>query len=391
MTAPRTRNLLRARGAGEHARVEYIELFFDLVFVFAVTQLSHRLLPAPEPVAALETLFLLLAVWWVWMYTTWVTNWLDPQKLPVRFMLFALMALGLVLSAAIPEAFGARALPFALAYAAMQVGRSAFMVWGSGDQLVRARNFLRITIWLGAAGVLWVAGALLPAVLLPLWLAALAIEYAGPWARFAVPILGASPLDSWDVDPHHMAERCALFVIIALGESIILAGASFADLEWTPATIAAFAGAFVGTVAMWWIYFSIGQQVATRRFAAAEQVGPLARLAYTYFHLPIVAGIILSAAGAELVIAHPSGHTETGKALVLIGGAATYLVGNLLFKMAFWRRPPRSHVFGIVVLVLLGAIAASLPPVVLSAAIAVTLIGVAFVEHASLKGEGPAA
>lgn len=233
----------------------------------------------------------------------------------------------------------------------MQVGRSAFMVWGSGDQLVRARNFLRITIWLGAAGVLWVAGALLPAVLLPLWLAALAIEYAGPWARFAVPILGASPLDSWDVDPHHMAERCALFVIIALGESIILAGASFADLEWTPATIAAFAGAFVGTVAMWWIYFDSGSERAVQHFEHAADRGRVARLAYTYLHIPIIAGIVVCAVADELVLVHPE-HADNAGIAAILGGPFLYLLGNALFKWVTNQRrlPPFSHMVGLAVL-----------------------------------------
>lgn len=379
--------LLRPRRDGEHARVEYVELFFDLVFVFAITQLSHTLLHHLTPAGAAETGFLLLAVWWVWMYTTWVTNWLDPRRIPVRFMLFALMALGLVVSASIPQAFGDRALPFALAYAAMQVGRTVFMVLASrAAHPVRALNFTRIAIWLATAGIIWIAGAHAGHEWqVVLWVIALAIEYAGPWARFTVPVLGPSAVDSWDVDPHHMAERCGLFVIIALGESIIITGATFAGLAWTPDIVLAFASALVGALAMWWIYFSIGQEVATHRFADSANVGAMARLAYTYFHLPIVAGIILSAAGDELVIAHPHGHSEPGTILTVVGGAAIYLFGNILFKMAFWGRPPLSHMAGLLALVAAGLAGMALSPLALGLLVAAILVIVAAWEHHSLK------
>ncbi|MFZ1679782.1 MAG: low temperature requirement protein A, partial [Rhizobiaceae bacterium] len=352
MTDKPATDLLRSRANGEHARVEYIELFFDLVFVFAITQLSHTLLHHLSPAGVAETGFLLLAVWWVWMYTTWVTNWLDPRRIPVRFMLFALMALGLIVSASIPQAFADRALPFALAYVTMQVGRSVFMALASrAGHPARAVNFARIAIWLATAGVFWIAGALAGHEWqIILWGIALGIEYAGPWARFAVPVLGPSGLDSWDVDPHHMAERCGLFVIIALGESIIITGATFAGLAWTPDVVLAFASALIGALAMWWIYFSIGQEVATHRFAGSANVGGMARLAYTYFHLPIVAGIILAAAGDELVIAHPHGQSGMATILTVVGGAAIYLAGNILFKMAFWGRPPLSHLAGLAAL-----------------------------------------
>lgn len=382
-------NYLRQTAEGEHARVDYVELFFDLVFVFAVTQLSHGLIAHLDLKGALHTGFLLLAVWWVWMYTTWVTNWLDPARLPVRFLLLAMMGAGLLLSASIPDAFDARALPFAVAYVSMQVGRSLFMLWASlGHGQVRAENFTRITIWLATAGVLWVAGALAgPELRAVLWIAALAIEYAGPWAYFYVPGLGASALSSWDVDTHHLSERCGLFIIIALGESVLVTGATFADLEWTAPVVLAFAAAFTGTLAMWWIYFAIGQEFAAGRFAQAQDVGRLARLAYTYFHIPIVAGIILSAAGDELVLAHPEGHTELSTTLCVAGGAFVYLFGNTLFKMAFFGRPPFSHLGGMVLLAALMLLVGPLhlSPLALGIATAAILIAVATWEYFSLQ------
>lgn len=380
-------NVLRTRAEGQHARVEFIELFFDLVFVFAITQVSHALLHHLTPVGAFEAGFLLLAVWWVWMYTTWVTNWVDPLRVPVRFMLFALMAAGLVLSSSIPEAFASRALPFALAYVFMQVGRSLFMVWATRRHDERRyRNFFAISSWMLFSAVFWIAGALAPhALLIPLWCVALAIEYLGPIVRYWLPGRGAVDVASWDVDPHHMAERCGLFIIIVLGESILVTGATFAKLEWTLPIAAAMAAALATAITMWWIYFSVGQAIATMRFAKSGNVGKLARQAYTYFHLPIVAGIVLVAAGDELVLNHATGHADLATLLTVVGGPALFLAGNTLFKAAFYGRPPLSHLAGIGVLAVLGLAGAPLSPLALTLATTLILIGIAIWEHVSLK------
>src|ERR1700676_5535406 len=145
----------------QHSRVTYAELFFDLVFVFAVTQVSHTLLGRFTPLGALQTTLLFLAVWWVWVYTSWVTNWLNPEKTPVRALLFALMLGGLVLSTSIPKAFESRGLWFALVYSVMQVGRTVFLLASttSGQPLARL-NAVRILVWLAVAAIFWIAGGL---------------------------------------------------------------------------------------------------------------------------------------------------------------------------------------------------------------------------------------
>src|SRR5918996_3989777 len=152
--------MLRTRDGGEQ-RVTPLELFFDLVYVFAITQLSHLLLDHLTVGGVLETLFLLLAVWWAWVYTTWVTNWFDPDRLPVRLMLVALMLASLVMSVAIPDAFGERGLMFALAYVAIQVGRTAFVLIALGGTHQLSRNFQRVLSWYVASGALWILGGLL--------------------------------------------------------------------------------------------------------------------------------------------------------------------------------------------------------------------------------------
>ena len=122
-------NLGRARLEGEEANVEFVELFFDLVFVFAVTQISHLLLAHLTLLGAFQSAFLLLAIWWVWVFTSWVTNWMDPRRTTVKFLLFVLMLAGLVMSSSLPQAFEERGLTFAAAYVFMQIGRSLFMLW----------------------------------------------------------------------------------------------------------------------------------------------------------------------------------------------------------------------------------------------------------------------
>ncbi len=380
-------NLLRLRGSREDGRVTFVELFFDLVFVFAVTQLSHGLLRELTLVGLLHTTMLLFAVWWVWVYTAWATNWLDPQKGPVRLMLFALMLAGLLLSASIPEAFAGLGLAFAGAYACMQVGRALFLLWAfKGHSPGNFRNFQRITAWLAAAAAFWLAGGLASHELrLTLWLVGLAIEYAGPSAGYFVPGLGRSTTTDWDIAGGHMAERCGLFIIIALGESVLVTGATFAELEWNSATLAAFFSAFLGSVAMWWIYFNIGAEKASQMIAQSADPARLGRLSYTYLHIFIVAGIIVAAVADELVLAHPAGHTETATSAAVLGGPALYLLGNILFKRSVATWLPLSHLVGLAVLAALVPVAPHLMPLLLGAAASGVLFVVAIWETLSLR------
>ena len=382
-------SMLRERSAHGHARVTYVELFFDLVFVFAVTQVSHTLLKNFSPLGVLHITLLFLAVWWAWIYTSWVTNWLDPEQTPVRILLFLLMLAGLVLSTSLPAAFGARGLAFGLAFAAIQVGRSAFTLWliPASEPGLRM-NFVRILIWLCGSGMLWIAGGLAdPGTRLVLWGLALAIEYCGPAMRFRVPGLGASTIDDWNVEGGHMAERCALFIIIALGESVLVTGATFADLSWTAETIAAFVASFVGSIAMWWIYFHKGAEAGSERIAGADDPGRIARLAYTYFHMPIVAGIIVSAVADELVLAHPSGHTEFKTLLSAIGGPLLFLAGTLVFKWIIRGLWQLSHLVGIAALLLLAVAGREFSPLWLSSLSTIILVVVATWEAASLRSK----
>ena len=380
--------LLRPREGQGSARVTNIELFFDLVFVFAITQLSHTLLQHLDFEGAAHTLLLFLAVWWVWIFTSWITNWLDPEKVPVRLMLLALMLAGLVLSSSLPQAFASRGLAFAVAYVVMQVGRSLFTLWAVRHHSAAAfRNFVRISCWLGLAAPFWIIGGMHGGrTQWTHWSIALFIEYLAPLAFFWVPGLGRSRIDDWDVQGSHLAERCSLFVIIALGESILVTGATFAEMDWTTAALSAFVSAFLGSVAMWWIYFDTAADRASERISKANEPGRQARSAYTYLHLIIVAGIVVCAVADELTMAHPE-HADTGAIVAILGGPALYVLGNALFK---WntndrRGPPLSHLIGIVLFAGLALWGSQLTATTLGMATTAVLVVVAAWESASLR------
>lgn len=381
-------SLLRPRQPGTHGKVTNIELFFDLVFVYAVTQLSHTLLRDLSVLGAVHVLLLFLAVWWVWIFTGWVTNWLDPDRFAVRLLLLALMFAGLLLSVALPEAFDGHGLMFAGAYASMQVGRSLFMIWSlRHSPLASRQNFYRITLWLAVTGVLWVAGGLAEGeARLAWWIVALGIEYMGPAAYFYVPGLGGSNTREWDVEGGHIAERCSLFVMIALGESVVVMGSSFAEGLRTADLWFAFVMAFAGCVAMWWIYFDLGVERGSRSIRESSDPGRTARLGYTYLHLLIVAGIVACAVGDELSLAHPRAIAQTAQIAVLLGGPALYLLGNALFKKTVNHTNfPLSHLVGLALLAALAWPAPAWPVMALSAATTLVLVGVALWETLSLR------
>lgn len=350
---------LRRRDGGE-ARVTYEELFFDLVYVFAVTQLSHYLLGHLTPIGALQTLLLWFAVWLGWQYTCWVTNWFDPKAAPVRLLLFGVMLAGLVMSAAIPGAFAERGPVFAAAFVAIQVGRSLFVCFLLPRQHPLAANFRRILGWNCIAALFWIAGAINAGTTrMACWALAVACEYASPMFGFRLPGMGRSRTADWTIEGGHLAERCQLFVIMALGESILLIGDTFAQTH-TLASLStvAFLSAFAGSLAMWWLYFDTSSEDGSHVIAHSDDPGRLGAY-FHYVHVLVVGGIIVTAVGNELVIAHPHGHADLAGALVMIGAPIAYLLGNGLYKRVVYGAFPMSHVAGLVATAALaGAVAA---------------------------------
>lgn len=372
---------------GEEGRVGFAELFFDLVFVFAITQVSHHLLHHFTLHGALEAGLMFLAVWWVWIYTTWVLNRLDPEAFRVRMLLFVLMLLGLFLSMAIPKAFAERGMVFALAFVAMQLGRSLFVLWHSGAETQVRATYARISLWFVASALFWIAGALLEGeARLAVWGVALLIEYLGPIANYRVPGLGRDASQNWAVKGGHMAERCGLFVIICLGETLLVSGATFAEMDWTGPGVRAFVWSVVLSIAMWWVYFHIGHHRGAHQIETSADPGRVARLSFTYAHIPIVAGVVLSAVGCERVIAHPDHAGYPGDILTLMGGNLLFLAGNGWFKQLSGKWFPLSHLVGIGLSLAVAVAGFWLHLEVTIALAALVLIGVAFWEDRSLHG-----
>jgi low temperature requirement protein LtrA len=386
------RSLMRVRGEGT-ARVTNVELFFDLVYVFAVTQLSHYLLDHLSLTGALQGALLLAMVWLLWVYTVWVTNWLDPERIPVRLMLLGLMLVSLAMSAALPTAFGDSGLLIGLAYAVMQIGRSVFTVWALRGQAL-LRNFQRILAWCCVSGVLAIGGGLTPSVPVraTLWLLAVGVDLLGGVTGFYTPGLGQSTTMEWNIEGGHFAERCQAFILIALGESIVVTGATLAGLLGPrgalssphadrPATIAAFAVAFIGSAALWWLYFDRSAEEGAQLIAHSADPGRLGRSAYHFIHPIMVAGIIVVAAADDVVLIRPDAVGVGSTSWLILGGAGLYVAGLLAFKLTVWGRLSWQRVAALAALVLLGFVAPHVSAVVLSGCAAAVVIGVVVADY----------
>ena len=371
------RGLLFGEQGSREARVEPIELFFDLVFVFAATQLTHLLVDRMSPGGAGESLLLLMAIWSAWSFTTWTTSWFDSRALPVRLLLIGLMLGSLFMSAAIPEAFGETGLAFAAAYVAIQVGRNGLTFFAIGRGHPLTGNFLRVLIWSVGLGILWIAGALMEDDRrVALWVLAVAVTYLVTWFGFQVPGLGCSRTSEWMIAGEHLAERNELFIILALGESILLTGATYMGQPRSGATVVAVV-AFVCSVALWWLYFDRGAMAGREAIAYTRNPGRLGLSAYSYLHLPMVAGIILTAGADELTIAHPLDPATSTLAVLALDGPALYLIGNTLFTWELSGRVPWSRLVAIAALIALVPLAARTWALVLL--IAATVIVVSLV------------
>jgi low temperature requirement protein LtrA len=378
MTRPELR-----RAADRDQRATSLELFYDLVFVFAVTQVSHHLLDDLTWRGAGQSMLLLLVVWWSWNYTTWVTNELDPESPVVRLLMIAIMLASLLMAAAIPDAFGDQAVLFVASYLAIQVGRHAFLTYVAAERgtLERARAG-RILVWFLFAAPFWIAGALAGGTARAfLWLLALAVDYGAPLVTFRLP--GAPPVteDAWRVSTAHFSERFGLFIIIALGESIVLTGATISGADLDAATLTAFATAFLTTAALWWLYFTYVVRIAERRLELAANRTRMARDAYTYLHVVFVAGIIVSAVGDELVIAHPSEPLAGAEVAAVVAGPAIYLLAHALFRLRLTGTTSRRRLGGAAACALAGILAADADALVVAVLVLAVLAAVIASEH----------
>jgi low temperature requirement protein LtrA len=359
-------------------RASNIELFFDLVYVLAITQLSDRLRTHQNVTGAWQTAVLLGMVWLVWSYTMWVTNWLDPERLTIRLTLIAMMLASLVMSAAIPDAFSSRGAWVGDSYAVMQIGRSAVAAIGlRGDAL--ESNFQRITVWCVASGGLAVVGGLVHGDARAFfWLAAVLVDVLGGGLGFPVPGMGRSSTTDWEIEGNHIAERCQAFILIALGESIVVIGQTLANLTHVShEQIVAFVAAFVGAVTLWWIYFDRSADAATDVVLDSDDPGALGRSAYHLIHPVMVAGIIVTAAADELVVRDPAETAHAQVSWLILGGMSLFFLGHAAFKATVWRVFPWARILGAAILGLLAVLTGHVSQLTLAGLAGVVALAVA--------------
>jgi len=370
----------RDTAAGEE-RVTPLELFFDLIFVFAITQVTALIANDPTWAGLGKGLLVLTVLWWAWAAYAWLTNTINPEEGVVRLVMFGAMAAMLIASLAVPDAFGDDALLFACAYGLVRIAHLVlYAVAGRGDRDLLAAvarlamgSAVGITLLVVAAGLDGWAQA-------SVWIVAVAVDLAGV-------LIGGGR--GWRLSPGHFAERHALIVIIALGESIVAVGAGATNVLTTGVVIAAVLGLVVAA-ALWWLYFDVVSLVAERRLRSRtgrEQL-TMARDSYSYLHLPMVAGIILVAVAMKKTLAHVDEELELVPAVTLCGGVALYLVAHILFRLRNVGSLNRQRLVVAILLVAFLPLAVELPALAtlaIVAAVLTVLIGYEAIHFAAAR------
>ncbi|WP_433128294.1 low temperature requirement protein A [Micromonospora sp. CA-240977] len=377
--ASRPRRLLR--GDDTPLSASFLELFFDLAFVLALSQLARHLLHDLTVVGALRTALLLGAVWWIWVTTTWFADWYDPESQWVRWLLVGAALGSLLAGVAIPRALDGRGLLFAGAYVAVHVARggvTAFALRGHPRQ----RRAVRILCWFSVSAVPWLVGGLLPEWRVPLWLIALAIDFTGPRLGWPTPRLGRTNRQELHLAGEHFAERYQQIMIIALGELVLVAGLSYAGTRLDLPQTAAFLLVFAAAVLIGLLYVT----PAGQRLGPAIERGDPSRLGVVtgYLHLVMIAGLVVTAVGAELSIAHPTKASDLTAAVVILGGPLLFLLGRILFSLAIHRRLSWPRVAALVVLSG-AAMVLRLPLLAVSAVASGVLLAVVVLDHAGIR------
>jgi low temperature requirement protein LtrA len=314
-----------ANAATAEEKVTPLELFFDLVFVFAITQVTGLMADNPTWEGLGQGMLVLMAIWWSWASYSWLTNTIDPDEDEARIAMFAAMTAMFLVALAAPQAFGDDGLLFGCAYLIVSALHIVVYAYASPSVDIRAAVKRLAPGVLIASGLLILAGTQDGAVQAGLWCAALIFTFTAPfWGR-----------QRWTVHPSHFAERYGLIVIIALGESIVAIGLGLAGAELDAAQLAAASLGLLLAAALWWAYFDVVAIVAERKLRSLDGINQahLARDSYSYLHLPMVAGIVLLALGVKKAVGHVDASLDTVPAVALCGGVALYLAGHIAFRL----------------------------------------------------------
>jgi low temperature requirement protein LtrA len=343
------------REHGDEHQVTPLELFFDLAFVFAITQVTSLLANDPTWHGVFRGMLVLAALWWAWSVYAWLTSAMDVDEGGVRLAMLASMGAMFGVALAVPGAFGDDAVLFGVAYLLVRVLHLVLSTIVVRDDPDRRGALLRfVPTAISGASLLVLAGFLGGRERIAVWLVALGIDYLGP------AVIGAGR--GWRIAPEHFAERHGLIILIALGESMIAIGAG-AGLELDTGVVVAAALGIVVVSALWWLYFDVAAIFARRRLVQAEgvELHGLALHSYSYLHLPMVVGIVLFALGLKTTVAHVSEELDTVPAVALCGGAALYLLGHIAFLFRTTGRVFRRRTIGTVVLLALIPAAIAIP------------------------------
>jgi low temperature requirement protein LtrA len=347
----------------EGERVTPLELFFDLVFVLAITQCTALMSHHPTWSGIAQGLLVLGMLWWAWTGYAWLTSVVDPEEGAVRLVMFGAMAALLLVSLCVPEAFGSLALAFALIYGVVRSAHIALFMLASPDDDGLRHSVLALAASTAVAVSLLALASLFDGLAQgALWALALLLDMGGPY------FFGSA---GWKLMPGHFAERHGLIVIIALGESIVAIGVGASHTLSLGIGTAAVLGVAL-TAAMWWTYFDIVAIVAGRRLVEAEPgrvQNEMARDSYSYVHLAMVAGIVLVALGLKTTIGHHGNHLHAVPAFALLGGLAIYLLGHVVFRYRHIHTVSRRRLLMAIVLLILVPVATEIPALVALAAV----------------------
>lgn len=365
-----------------------LELLFDLVYVFAVSQLSHHLVEHVEWRGIAETLVLTLAAMYAWFMTVWTSNWLDVERRPVQLMLLGLMFASLLMSTSIVGAFdynppwswvGDRAALFVVGYLAIQLGRTIFAVVAFRDHRLHD-HFANALAWEAGTAAIWVAGIFVDGdARLAIWALAVAVTYGGVIAGHPLPGRRSPFSTDSQIYAEHLLERFRLFFLIALGETVLTVGNAFANVRVEVETVAVLVAAFVGTVSLWWCYFHRAERIG---IDAVEEDGDPSRLVAVgnYTLIAMVIGIVAIAVGDELAIADPSLDLSASAVALVFGGPAIFLLAQLVFMRHVSGRAPTARIAGCLVLAALALLTAPFGVLVAVIAASAVLLAVAVAD-----------